>query len=669
MIKFLIIDDQTEQTYFFSTFLRKEFPGSIILSAVSGKEGIEIAERELPDLILLDLSMPEMDGIETLKLLKQKESTKNIPVIITTATIKDDEARINSIIAGADYFILRPENIDELAPQITYLLRRKGHTVEFGKSEDLSVSKDRENALREALNEIQIAHKKIKEQNKALEKEIKEKNILLESLKASEKRFKILFDSGFDLIFILEITDNGIKINDVNEIAEQKLGYSKKEILHLEFSKLYSTEKEELLKFILKANLGRTSKGKFEHLAKDGSVIKVEAKVKLLEFQDKKLVYLQERDITEESKIINKLKMLSTIIEVSPISVIITDINGRTEYVNQNFLDTSGFTEDEIIGTVPPVLSIDYYNDEDYRKLWNILKGGDVWLGEFSNMTKEGKRFWELVAISPISDQDGVIRNFAIIAQDITEQKNLIEKLKIAKAEAEKSDQLKSEFLARISHEIRTPLNTIVNFSQVLFEELQGEENEIIQVSREAITEASKRIARTIELILDSAQIETGNLEYKEEEFDIVKDCLKSIINDYSYKAKKKNIKLNLSVDSTDTKLRADWYTVFQIFSNLIDNAIKFTVEGEVNVKVFRNNENKLTVTVEDTGIGISEDFLPELFKPFTQEEIGYSRRFEGTGLGMSLVKKYCDLNNAEIKVWSKKGIGTKVTITFKNIN
>ncbi len=492
---------------------------------------------------------------------------------------------------------------------------------------------------------------------------------MLESLKASEKRFKILFDSGFDLIFILEITDNGIKINDVNEIAEQKLGYSKKEILHLEFSKLYSTEKEELLKFILKANLGRTSKGEFEHLAKDSSVIKVEAKVKLLEFQDKKLVYLQERDITEESKIINKLKMLSTIIEVSPISVIITDINGRTEYVNQNFLDTSGFTEDEIIGTVPPVLSIDYYNDEDYRKLWNILKGGDVWLGEFSNMTKEGKRFWELVAISPISDQDGVIRNFAIIAQDITEQKNLIEKLKIAKAEAEKSDQLKSEFLARISHEIRTPLNTIVNFSQVLFEELQGEENEIIQVSREAITEASKRIARTIELILDSAQIETGNLEYKEEEFDIVKDCLKSIINDYSYKAKKKNIKLNLSVDSTDTKLRADWYTVFQIFSNLIDNAIKFTVEGEVNVKVFRNNENKLTVTVEDTGIGISEDFLPELFKPFTQEEIGYSRRFEGTGLGMSLVKKYCDLNNAEIKVWSKKGIGTKVTITFKNIN
>ncbi len=160
MIKFLIIDDQTEQTYFFSTFLRKEFPGSIILSAVSGKEGIEIAERELPDLILLDLSMPEMDGIETLKLLKQKESTKNIPVIITTATIKDDEARINSIIAGADYFILRPENIDELAPQITYLLRRKGHTIEFGKSEDISVSKDRENALREALNEIQIAHKK-----------------------------------------------------------------------------------------------------------------------------------------------------------------------------------------------------------------------------------------------------------------------------------------------------------------------------------------------------------------------------------------------------------------------------------------------------------------------------------------------------------------------------
>ncbi len=676
MFKFLIIDDKLKQIHFIATFLKKQFPESIILSALNGKEGIEIAERESPNLILLDLVMPGMDGIQTLNLLKQNDTTKDVPVIIITATSNENEQKIKSLAAGADYFIFRPENIGELLPQITSLLRRQGFFIpKIEKKEsnyknyltqEIQTSNNREKALKRALSDLRKAHEKIEQQNSSLSNEINEKNILLKNLQESERKFKFLFDSAFDLIFLLEITDENIQINDINQVALEKLGYEKGEITKLKISELYSEREDKLNKFIFEANLGKVQqKVEFTHKTKEGKNFTVEAQAKVLKLFDKNLIYLRERDITNEIQMLNKLRMFSRIIQLSPASVIITDINGKIEYVNQSFTEITGYSEKEILGQVPCILSIDYYDDESYRNLWNILKGGDVWIGEFRNKKNTGEPFWELSSITPIIDKDGVLKNFAIISQDITEQKELIEELKIAKAEAEKSDRLKSEFLARISHEIRTPLNTIINFTQILFEELSGEKSNIVKISQDAIISASKRIQRTIELILNMAQIESGTIEYKAEEFDLIKDCIKPLTDEYSPIIEQKNLHLNLNIETNETKLTADRYTVFQIFSNLIDNAVKFTSQGEIKISVNRNEENNLSVSVEDTGAGIADEYLPEIFKPFTQEESGYSRHFEGIGLGMALVKKYCDLNHAEIDIKSEKQKGTKVTVTF----
>ncbi|MDX1701909.1 MAG: ATP-binding protein, partial [Melioribacteraceae bacterium] len=126
-----------------------------------------------------------------------------------------------------------------------------------------------------------------------------------------------------------------------------------------------------------------------------------------------------------------------------------------------------------------------------------------------------------------------------------------------------------------------------------------------------------------------------------------------------------KGINLELIDPSEDMNLVCDQYSINQLFANLLENAIKYTNKGSVTIRTQRNELGNIQVDIEDTGIGISDDYLPKLFDPFSQEEQGYTRSYEGIGLGLSLVKSYAELNNAEIKVESKKDIGTVFSVIF----
>ena len=148
---------------------------------------------------------------------------------------------------------------------------------------------------------------------------------------------------------------------------------------------------------------------------------------------------------------------------------------------------------------------------------------------------------------------------------------------------------------------------------------------------------------------------------------DLDKEILSKVINELKSTANRKGLELNYIINSKSTSITGDSYTVGQIFINLIDNAIKYTHEGKIDVRI-KKVKNKIICEVEDTGIGISNEFLPHLFSAFSQEETGYTRRFDGTGLGLALVKKYAEINDAELKVESVKGKGTKFIVEFTNI-
>ncbi len=161
------------------------------------------------------------------------------------------------------------------------------------------------------------------------------------------------------------------------------------------------------------------------------------------------------------------------------------------------------------------------------------------------------------------------------------------------------------------------------------------------------------------------SDIQTGTHEYIPKRVNICEDILMNLVFEYKSIVREKGIKLTLNKNIDDPFVEVDTYTVNQIFANLIDNAVKYTAEGSITINCERINNKNIAVSVIDTGLGISEEYLPKLFEEFSQEDTGYTRKYDGNGLGLALVKKYCELNNAEIKVTSKKGEGSTFTVIF----
>lgn len=233
-----------------------------------------------------------------------------------------------------------------------------------------------------------------------------------------------------------------------------------------------------------------------------------------------------------------------------------------------------------------------------------------------------------------------------------------------AKDKADRSDKLKSEFLAQISHEIRTPINTILSFTSILKDEFEEQLSEDLDTAFDVIANAGSRITRTVELILNISEINTGIYDYVPVEIKFLEEILKPVYNEFARSAKNKNISFDINYNYNDLKIIADKYSVMQIFTNLVDNAVKFTESGGVSINA-EKSDKKLEIKISDTGIGISNDYLNELYSVFSQEDHGYTRKYEGNGLGLALVKKYCDMNNFDLKMESQKDEGSSFTVTI----
>lgn len=375
-------------------------------------------------------------------------------------------------------------------------------------------------------------------------------------------------------------------------------------------------------------------------------------------------VYVSTIEITKRKQAEEGLRNLSTAIQQSPVSVVITNLDGNIEYVNKKFTEVAGYNYEEVINENPKILQSGKQSDKFYKKLWETVLSGDVWAGEFHNKKKSGELFWEHAIISPVKNEKGKITHFVAVKEDITEKKIVQNQLIEAKEKAEKSDKLKSEFLTQISHEIRTPVNTILNFSQLIKNVLIENPSKDLLSCLESIEAGGKRLTRTIDLMVKISEIHTDNYDPEFKDCDIG-DILEETLAGHKKKALKKNIEL-IFIKKTDSSITmVDRFTIVDIFNNLIDNAIKFTDKGTVKVYLEKTITNKISVSIQDSGIGISELYLRNIFSPFSQESGGYSRKFDGNGLGLNLVKHYCKLNHVEIIVHSQKMVGSNFTLFF----
>ncbi|MCF6269649.1 MAG: PAS domain S-box protein [Melioribacteraceae bacterium] len=488
-----------------------------------------------------------------------------------------------------------------------------------------------------------------------------------EALAESEEKYRQLVEQSNDAVYLL--IDKRFEI--INPRFTEMFGYTLGEVSKPEFDFIQLIAPQSLN--FIQERIEKYKKGEelkpiyeFAAVTKEGKEIECEVSTSIIQYKDKKATQGIIRNITERKKAEKKILQLSRAVEQTPVSIVITDLDGNIEYVNPKFTEMTDISYEEALGQNPRVLKSGEQPREFYHELWETINSGSIWSGEFHNKKKNGDLFWESAIISPIKDKEGKVTHFVAIKEDITEKKEMISELIEAKERAEKADKLKSTFLAQMSHEIRTPINALVSMSSLLRYDFEENANEDQLMSFEVIERAGVRIIRTVDLLLNLSEIQAGTYEPHLTKFDVFTEVISQIVTENKILAKSKNIDLNLVCLVENSDLVADHYTVAQIFTQLIDNAIKYTNEGKISIRILRNKAEQLVVEIEDTGIGIEEEYKTKIFEAFTQVEMGYTRKYEGNGIGLTLVKTYCELNNAVVNVESEKGKGSTFSVVFK---
>lgn len=247
---------------------------------------------------------------------------------------------------------------------------------------------------------------------------------------------------------------------------------------------------------------------------------------------------------------------------------------------------------------------------------------------------------------------------------DITRLKMIEEDLLRAKLKAEQSEKVKSLFLANMSHEIRTPLNAIIGFTELIENLTREHLDDEQQFFFSAIRQNGERLMRTVHEILDVSQIEAGNYKLKLERIDLVSK-LREVLDALKPYAREKELALEFDTKLPVAEITGDRHSLFQALQNLVHNALKFTPSGSVSVRIQPEDGDRFQVEIRDTGVGMSEEYLQNLYNIFSQESIGYTKKFQGVGLGLAITKRYLDLNRVRIAVKSQKEKGTTFTLWF----
>ena len=373
----------------------------------------------------------------------------------------------------------------------------------------------------------------------------------------------------------------------------------------------------------------------------------------------------------------DQLRKLSMAVEQSPEKILITDLDARIEYVNEAFLRETGYTRAEILGAKPDVLRSGKTPPERYAELWATLRRGETWKGEFRNRRKDGSEFTDFAIITPIRQPDGHISHYVSVGEDITEKKRLGEELDAhrhhltqlvvertaeleqARSEAEKANQAKSTFLASMSHEIRTPMNAILGFSHLM----RRDATSSAQIERlDKIDAAAKHLLEVINDILDLSKIEADKIELVLRDF-AVDDVLGHVATLIGEAAAAKGLTIRTDVDAVPHWLRGDLTRLRQALLNYAGNALKFTQRGSVvlRARLVETAEARCLVRfeVEDSGIGIAPEVIPQLFQPFQQADTSIAREFGGTGLGLTITRRLAQMMEGDAGADSTPGQGS----------
>jgi two-component system, sensor histidine kinase and response regulator len=351
-----------------------------------------------------------------------------------------------------------------------------------------------------------------------------------------------------------------------------------------------------------------------------------------------------------------------SIIDSSLDMIIVIDERRRILEFNPAAQHAFGYRSDEMLGRSIDLL---YVDQRFSARIYATARQQGRYVHEVVNRRKDGTEFDSLLSASVLRDGAGDILGVMSVSRDITDQKRTVAELRRAKEEAEAANQAKTEFLATMSHEIRTPMNAIIGMADLLWETpLMPEQQEYVGILRRA----GLGLLTLLNDILDLSKVEAGHVELERIEFDL-REVVDKASEIMALRAQEKGLELGCSVaPDVPAGLIGDPNRLKQVLLNLIGNAIKFTDKGEVVLRVIQDPDAKqsraLRFMVSDTGIGIPAEKLDGIFERFIQADSSTTRKYGGTGLGVTISKRLVELMGGRIRVESLEGKGSTFSFT-----
>lgn len=498
----------------------------------------------------------------------------------------------------------------------------------------------------------------------------------------TEQKYQTLFNNVNDIILLADIKDDGTpgKFIEANDVATETLGYSKEEFfdmifddiyIHEEYSKVYGRFHKNVLDQLKEYRKHHTYTFETALLKKDKTILPVEINAHVFQLNERLVKLCVIRDISERLKSEEDLKEITErnkkIIDLSPLGVYIID-NGIITYANKPGLKLFGAkSDDEVIGKPRLNFIAHHYQEKAVNRESLTRNGHNIEpVMEMDLLKADGTKIVGEVYSAPLSSKNSLLALTYI--NDITEQKRMIEENKQLLQQTIEYDRLKTEFFSNISHELRTPLNIILSTIQLLnsiHNSSKDNYNNFIVVFEKYIDimrQNGYRLLKLISNIIDLTKIDSG---FSHTDLDnhniiaVVEDITLSVA-DY---IKSKGIELIFDTDIEEKIIACDDEKIERIMLNLLSNAIKHTKsDGTITVHI-KNLDTNVMISVQDTGVGIPEDKLDIIFERFRQADELLTRRAEGSGIGLSLVKSLVEAHGGTISARSTLGVGSEFVI------
>lgn len=643
----LLIEDNSADSNLIKIYLKEAYMGMFALTVAANlQEGLKFLEENNFDVIIIDLSLPDSTGLDTFKAVHAAALEK--PIIVLTG-LEDESVGISTVKLGAQDFLIKGKlGIQGLKRSINYSIER------YKLLQSLS---EKTKMLEEKTADLLIEKQKLAQAQKLAHIGNWEWNMKESSFTCSDELFRIL----------------GV------EQSELKITYQ-------DFLDFVYPDDRAIVVTAIEESINYLKAFDFFHriVRRDGSVRHIHTRGELqLDEQNNILKVIgTEQDVTERKKE-EELEQLSMVATKSYNAVIIADNQGRIEWVNEGFTRLFGYKLEDVQGTYGEILRRGQQTglspDADFYK--TILREKTPLSYESKNYSKDGQEYWVVTSLTPIVNEVGEIHKIISIDSDITKQKRAeeeliisnriaehsllkgnkaLEELNKAKQQLEELLKVKEQFLANMSHEIRTPMNAIVGFTNLLLKsDLSAENKQYLK----AIQTSGENLLVIINDILDFSKLESGKIRFENIQFKL-SQLVSMIVELMLPKAVEKSIKLSADIsDSIPEYLVGDPTRLNQILINFIGNAIKFTTQGGVKIAANVTAENEESVELEfkitDTGIGIPPESLPKIFESFTQASNDTTRKFGGTGLGLTITKQLVEQQGGKIAVTSKVNEGS----------